>query len=330
MKYLRKIFGRLAAILSVFALLAAFCVDAADAGAERVLILKSRIVTKDTFIKLKDLASNPQILSDTEKELTVIETPTRKDETVNIVDIAYMLQKHPELADLNLRGPKTIVLQRFSGNEYIEKAKNDILASLRSTAPWNDWEIDLQLSPSDESSINRAGAFSKAKVLPSDNKTMVGLVTLNVAFFDEHEKQVYKSSLNPVIMRKTSVVVLSSSCKQGQILSENSLSKVSVWVGGDKKDYITDYDLCVGRELAKNMQAGDILQTSDIMNPICVKKGDMMWIECKSGPLTITIAGTAVEGGRLGEVIKVKNQSSQKIFPVELTGDKKGVYRSGS
>ncbi len=301
----------------------------ADDSDSRVLSIKPRIVAKGQTICLKDVVSNHQVLTDAEKELEVTETPVSNDETVTLVDLAFMLQKHPSMMSARLKGPKTIVLQRRADNSAVDKAKADLVKQIRSMAPWKDWEIDVMLSASDEAIISKAAPFAQLEILPSENRTMIGAVNLNVAFLDERGKTLMRSSLNPTILKKVNVVVLNSNGKQGQILGESILKKVPMWLGPENKDYVTELGDCVGRELARSMSTGDILKANDILNPVCARKGDIIWVECKSGGLMVKLAVMALEGGRQGDMIKVVNKSTQKMFSVVLASEKYGVYKIG-
>lgn len=301
-----------------------------DASSKRVISVKPRIVAKGSVVKLRDVAVSCASLTEAEKELEVVEAPVNADENVSLVDLAYMLQRYPELMNLRLKGPRTVVLQKSSDSAVVDKAKADIVQQIKGMAPWKDWEIDVILSASDEAAISKAWPFSRVELLPSENKAMIGAVNLNVAFIDQNGRQSGKSILAPTILKKVGVVVLNSNCRQGQILGEGSIKKVPMWLGPENKDYVTDFEDCLGRELAKSMSAGDIVRSNDILSPVCAKKGDMIWVECRSGALTVRLAVTALEGGRQGDLIKVVNQPTQKVFSVQLTGEKQGLYRMGT
>ena len=301
-----------------------------DSSGKRVISVKPRIISKGSCIKLKDIAVNYQSLSEAEKELEVAEAPVNSDETVTLIDLAYMLQRHPELMNVRLKGPRSIVLQKASDSTAIDKAKADIVEQIKGMAPWKDWEIDVILSATDENAISKAWPFVKVELLPSENKTMIGAVNLNVAFVDSNGRQGSKCILSPTILKKVGVVVLNTNCKQGQLLMESSVKRIPMWLGPENKDYVTELDDCLGRELAKSMSAGEIIKANDILNPVCAKKGDMIWVECRSGFMTVRLAVTALEGGRQGDMIKVVNQPTQKTFSVQLTGEKQGLYRMGS
>jgi len=110
-------------------------------------------------------------------------------------------------------------------------------------------------------------------------------------------------------------------------LRKNDIKKVPIWVGGDKKDYIADENHCIGKELAKNLSTGDIIRTNDLLSPVCAKRGDVLWVECRSGALSVRVAATAMENGRMGDVIKVKNNSSKKTFDAELVSEREAFCK---
>jgi flagella basal body P-ring formation protein FlgA len=232
--------------------------------------------------------------------------------------------------DLRLKGPRNIVLQKASDSAAVEKAKSEIVSQIKALAPWKDWDIDVMLSSSDENSISKAWPFNRVEVLPSENRTMTGPVNLNVAFIDAGGRTSSKCALNPTILRKVEVVVLNANCRQGQILSETMLKRVPMWLGPEGKDCMTDYNACVGRELARTMSTGDIVKANDILNPVCAKRGDMIWVECRDHGLSVKLAVTAMESGRQGDLIKVVNQPTQRTFLVLLVGERQALYKMGS
>jgi flagella basal body P-ring formation protein FlgA len=302
----------------------------AASKAKRIIDIKDRIVATGATVKLKDIVINQEMLSDKEKELEITETPDKIDRIISLINMAYLFQRHHELMDTRLRGPKNIVIQRRESSEYVNKAKKQILEYIRSHAPWKDWEVDMLFSSNDELLISKVGAFDRVEVFPYDNKRMVGTVGLRIVFYDDKKRENGKASINPVILRKVDVFVMNNNVKRGQIISKYNIKTVPIWIGEGKKDYVTAEKNCIGRELARNVNHGDIIRGSDLLNPVCAKKGDSVWVECLSGSLAVRLVVTALEDGREGDFIKVMNRASKSTFRVELTGEKQGKYKLGS
>lgn len=295
----------------------------------RVISIKSVVSSKTPEIRLKDLVTNKRVLTDVEQELVVMDTPKAKDESIGIVEIAYMLQKHPEMENVRIKGARNITVQKLVDTSMVDKAKRDIIEQIKKESPWKDWDIDVLLSLSDEAIVTKAAPFSKVEVLPSENRNMLGTVNLNIAFIDENGKQVGKSSINPTILKKVMVSVMNSNCKQGQILTQANIQLTPMWLGPEGRNYISNPEECIGRELAKSMAAGEIIRTTDVLNPVCAKKGDVISVECHSGALMVKISAVALDNGRQGENIRVMNQTSRKSFTVELIGEKTASMNAG-
>jgi flagella basal body P-ring formation protein FlgA len=293
----------------------------------RILHIKDRVQVEDNAVKLKDLVINKGILEDKELEYVILEVSSRKEKTLSLVDLAYLMQPHKTLLNANLRGPSYITIRQKKDSEYIEKARKQICDYIKATAPWKDWDVDILINSSDELMIAKAGDFDKVEVRPNENKAMLGTVGFRVTFRDKEGKQIDKISISPVILRKVDVVVIGNSCKKGHRIKKSDLKKVPMWVGGNTKDYIIDEKECIGKELARSMSDGDIVKPNDILMPICAKRGDIIWVEYVSQSLTVRIAATVLESGRKGDFIRVKNNASQKIIEVELVDEKQAIRK---
>jgi flagella basal body P-ring formation protein FlgA len=327
---LRRRFLRLVAGIAVSL---AFSVPAPSAQANsllksfRILDMKAKVFTGDGTVRLKDLASNLKELSEAEQELVIVETPTDKSSEYSLIDVAYMLQRHKELHDVKIRGPRTVVIQKKQNVEFILRAKEAVTNYVSSEEPWKEWETDVLFSNDDELRINKIGEYANVVATPYDNKAMLGTLAFSLNFFDADGKPSGKTIINPVILKRVDVVVMNANVAPGDILQRSGLKQVPMWIGDMKKSYVTDIESCIGKEVAKRMSFGDILMSTDILNPICVKKGDILWIECLHGVLRVRVAATALQNGRLGDYIRVKNRSSNKEFMVELIGPKEARYQ---
>lgn len=293
----------------------------------RILDVKSKIFSAAPTIKIKDIISNPKLLTDTEQNLTVMDTPVDRSVTISINELAYRLQKYQELFDAKLRGPRNIVIRKLQNKEYLYKAKEAVTAYIKKTDPWKDWEVDILFSNDDELRITKVGEFDSVNVIPYDNKSMIGTLGFRLTFFNKNKTALEKIIINPVILKKIDVVVFNTTSNSGHIIKQSDLKTVPLWVGDQKKSYVTKLSRCLGKELARKMTYGDIVRETDLLNPMCVKRGDIIWVQCKSGALNVKVVAIALQPGRQGDFIKVRNRSSQKEFMVQLTGPKKAQYR---
>lgn len=302
----------------------------ANEAGGRILNIRSDISARTNMVKLKDMVSNPAVLSQVEGEYEILNTPTESDSTLTLVDIAYMLQKYPSLMDARLKGPRMITVKCLRDMRYVELAKRQMLEYLKNNPPWKSWEIELVFDHNCESQITRVGHFERISVIPFDTKGMIGVVDFHVDFYDDNGRLLKKLNLQPKIMRRAQAYVLKDSRGSGHVVGGGDLKQVPVWIGGEKNSYITEENQCVGKELARDVTAGEFLRSADMVNPICARRGETIWVTCQLGALSVRLAVLAQQNGRLGDTIRAMNRSTNKVIDVELTGMKQAVHRMGT
>ena len=75
------------------------------------------------------------------------------------------------------------------------------------------------------------------------------------------------------------------------------------------------------REVIRTLGAGEALRLSDTRLALLVKKGDAVVISVgRPGAVQVSAAMTALESGRVGEQIKVRNNESGRVVEGIVTG----------
>ena len=59
-----------------------------------------------------------------------------------------------------------------------------------------------------------------------------------------------------------------------------------------------------------------------VKEPIIIKRGDVVMIIAKAGALSVKSAGVAINDGRLGQQIQVKNKASKRIVVARVISSK--------
>ena len=93
---------------------------------------------------------------------------------------------------------------------------------------------------------------------------------------------------------------------QDLVLTRVALDKV-------RSSFSTSADHWVGYRLIRNVQPGDLITESLLKPPLLISKGDVVTIRVATDGVTASTEGEALEEGVLGQQIRVKNQSSQKV-----------------
>ena len=85
----------------------------------------------------------------------------------------------------------------------------------------------------------------------------------------------------------------------------------------------TDITEVLGRKAKSNIAAGTILKARHLDTTYSVDKNDSVLVIAENRAITITTSAIALEKGQMGDMIKVKNVNSEKVFKVIITGKKK-------
>lgn len=84
--------------------------------------------------------------------------------------------------------------------------------------------------------------------------------------------------------------------------------------------YITDLTDVVGKRLKRSVRAGMPLNPQLLELPEAIKRGERVSILARGGGLEVRMEGKALEDGAPGQVIRVRNLSSERVIEAEVTG----------
>jgi flagella basal body P-ring formation protein FlgA len=120
----------------------------------------------------------------------------------------------------------------------------------------------------------------------------------------------------------TKFVVLTKSLQTGEIISADDVKLVSrdtnPGVG-----YFRDINDVVGRKAKRAININQIIRTRHLELDYAIQKDQSVIIESKIGPVTVVSAGIAVDDAQLGELVKVKNDSSGLVVEGVAISEKK-------
>ena len=117
-------------------------------------------------------------------------------------------------------------------------------------------------------------------------------------------------------------VVLAKSLQTGEIIGADDVMLVdrdaNPGIG-----YFRDIDDVVGRKTKRAMNINQIIRTRHLELDYAIQKDQSVFIESKIGPVTVVSEGIAVEYAQLGELVKVKNNSSGQVVEGVAISEKK-------
>lgn len=116
------------------------------------------------------------------------------------------------------------------------------------------------------------------------------------------------------------VVVAAGNLTRGQTLSNADLLMTEVDLSNLRYGFISDIEEAVGLELKRNLQPGDALYPGVLTAPKVIQKGDEVIITARSAQMSVQVPGTAMNDGRMGEQINVRNTGSQRVIRATVIG----------
>lgn len=121
------------------------------------------------------------------------------------------------------------------------------------------------------------------------------------------------------------VVVTKRALSADHILSANDIKLAQRDIASLRQGYLTDASALIGQQLKSPLPMGSIIDTSQFESQILVHRGDLITLVAAVGNMEVRVRGEALANAGLGERVKVKNTSSERI--VEGIVDAAGVVR---
>jgi flagella basal body P-ring formation protein FlgA len=85
-------------------------------------------------------------------------------------------------------------------------------------------------------------------------------------------------------------------------------------------DALSDPDAAIGRSSRRALHTGDPLRRGQLIDAVVVKRGDAVRIVARNGEVEVTAAGSAMEAGASGAVIRVRNERNGIVIRGRVIG----------
>ena len=126
------------------------------------------------------------------------------------------------------------------------------------------------------------------------------------------------------IKRYQKVPVLNKSVKTGDVLTEDmfTIEKRQLM---NLRDTVQKIESIIGMQAVRFLNAGQVVQYSDVKKEMVLKKGQMVKAMIGGADFEVAISAEAQESGSIGDVVRIKNMDSQKIFAAKVI--ERGIVR---
>ncbi|WP_333780870.1 flagellar basal body P-ring formation chaperone FlgA [Dryocola boscaweniae] len=128
------------------------------------------------------------------------------------------------------------------------------------------------------------------------------------------------------------VLVAKETLERGQVLSASDMQFRKYNISSTRGGYITNPDDIVGLTVKRRLRELQPISLSQLEAPVMVERGQQVVMIARQDGIEARTMGEALKKGRKGEMIKVKNSSSERVVTaiVDGMGVVKMVYASGN
>ncbi len=107
---------------------------------------------------------------------------------------------------------------------------------------------------------------------------------------------------------------LKGSRPAGTILGPDDFEMATVTLASARAGNYASIDQLVGKQLVRQARDGLMLKAGDVTAPKVVTRNSLVTVLLKSGPMTLTVRGTALTTAAAGEPVDVLNSVTKKIL----------------
>jgi flagella basal body P-ring formation protein FlgA len=115
-------------------------------------------------------------------------------------------------------------------------------------------------------------------------------------------------------------VVLNQPISKDQIITEAQLDLQRQNLAGLRNGYYLKTDQVIGKQSKRALAGQTILNSYLILPALMIYKGDKVMIIASKGAMSVKMPGEALNDGREGRQIRVKNNRSKRIIRAKVVG----------
>lgn len=145
-----------------------------------------------------------------------------------------------------------------------------------------------------------------------------GKVTLSVRCPDSPQWKIY---VPLTIESEFSIVTLTTSLGRGDIVSAGDLQVAQIRKRGFPDPFLTKVEDAIGFSAKRALATGTELKHNMLATPLAIKRGEQTLITASGSGLKVQMNGKALQDGSAGDLIRVKNLSSDRVIQGEVQLD---------
>lgn len=118
----------------------------------------------------------------------------------------------------------------------------------------------------------------------------------------------------------TKIVVATNSLPRGSIIQPGDVTVEMRDISRLHRGFLEDTKAVVGKKLRQRIGRNQVITSSKLVAPLTVKRNNRVLIRASNKTIQVSMAGKALQNGSMGQVIRVKNESSNKEVDARVVG----------
>lgn len=114
------------------------------------------------------------------------------------------------------------------------------------------------------------------------------------------------------------VAVIARPLARGASIQPHDLEIVQRDLSGLTHGYFDTREAAVGKMARQLLSAGQVLQTNQVASPKLVRRGEQVTLRASATGFEVSVAGSALADGVLGQRIRVRNERSRRVVEGEV------------
>jgi len=249
--------------------------------------------------------------------VVAVAPPPGKSKELQTASVITSLRNRPEVADVDWQGSPTIAVQRKTQTLSQQQLVDIVTAYIDENSRLLP-EAEIRFIPIHApQEVTIAPGQLSWKVTPS-KPGIIGSNSFTIALLVDGKQvgtHVVRGKLEVIAEVATAAAML----QKGDILTENSVVLQSQDIGSLDKPFMATSEV-IGKQVARTVIAGTPLKPEHLILPAVIKEGEMVKILARNETMQLSASGLSRTDGRLGEIIAVKNISSNKMIHARVAG----------
>ena len=223
------------------------------------------------------------------------------------------------IALLILMLPVAAIANSYQSQTVIRDAARDFLQQQLENSGQNDTEITISRL---DSRLKLSPCSGDLEAFLPTERQLIGKLTVGVKCTEPKPWSVYVPARIDVYQN---VLAASRPLLRGQTVTAHDVLMVRKKMQPRSRNFFHKLDDIENMIIKRNIAAGKVFTPQLVQPPRLVHRGEEVILFAKTGELTVRMVGTALNDGSRGDLIQVRNSSSNRIIEGIVTTQ--GVVR---